>query len=123
MEKEKFNGICPLKSVILNGIFMAYGCLHPQKQGGNILSESHMTFSRPSVSPIGFNSRSNTSFSTPDSQVHKKSLQSASNTISEAAARNLTSVPVAKRTRSPPLLPEDQVFHGNSYATQDGTER
>ncbi|KAM0966245.1 hypothetical protein ACFX15_021473 [Malus domestica] len=78
---------------------------------------------RPSVSPVGFNSRSNTSFSTPDSRVHKKPLQSASNTISEAAARNLTSVPVAKRTRSPPLLPEDQVFHGNSYATQDGTER
>ncbi|KAM1301306.1 hypothetical protein ACFX2H_012359 [Malus domestica] len=78
---------------------------------------------RPSVSSVGFNTRSNTSFSTPDSRVHQKSLPSASNTISEAAAGNVTSIPVAKRTRSPPLLPEDQVFHGNSHATQDGTER
>ncbi|XP_068331324.1 SAC3 family protein B-like isoform X1 [Pyrus communis] len=77
----------------------------------------------PSVSSVGFNTRSNTNFSTPDSRVHQKSLQSASNTISEAAAGNATNIPVAKRTRSPPLLPEDQVFHGNSHATQEGTER
>lgn len=69
------------------------------------------------------NNGSNASFSTRDSRVHQRSLESPSNTISEAAASNLTSIPVAKRTRSPPLLPEDQVFNRNSYATEDGTER
>ncbi|BFG15258.1 hypothetical protein CerSpe_015320 [Prunus speciosa] len=78
---------------------------------------------RPSVSPVMLNNGSNASFSTRDSRVHQRSLESPSNTISEAAPSNLTSIPVAKRTRSPPLLPEDQVFNGNSYATEDGTER
>ncbi|XP_061989417.1 SAC3 family protein B isoform X1 [Rosa rugosa] len=78
---------------------------------------------RPSVSPIGSNATSSAVFSTRDSRVHQQSLQSSNNTFSEAAANNLTAIPVAKRMRSPPLLPDDQVFKGNSYATQDGTER
>lgn len=72
---------------------------------------------------MGSNATSSAIFNTRDSRVQQKSLQSSNNTLSEAAANNLTNIPVAKRMRSPPLLPEDQIFKGDSYATQDGTER
>lgn len=78
---------------------------------------------RPSVSPVGSNASSNAVFSTHNSRVHQKSLQSSNNTFSEPAANKLTTIPVVKRMRSPPLLPEDQVYKANSYATEDGTER
>ncbi|XP_050373863.1 SAC3 family protein B [Argentina anserina] len=73
---------------------------------------------RPSVSPMRPNATSSANFSTHDSRVQQKSRQSPKNSFSEAAANNWTAIPVAKRMMSPPLLPE-----GNSYATQDDTER
>ena len=78
---------------------------------------------RPSVSPIRSNATSNPTFSSRVSRIQPNSLQSSNNTFSEASANNLTTIPVAKRMRSPPLPREDQVFNGNSNATQDGTER
>lgn len=67
--------------------------------------------------------RSKVIFSTYDSQANQRSSPSEKYAIYKVAATNPTSFPVTKRSRSPPLLSDDQASMGNPHYTQDDTER
>ncbi|KAL6343488.1 hypothetical protein AAG906_024853 [Vitis piasezkii] len=73
---------------------------------------------RPSISPPRFGGSS--VHAPPASQILKKSPPSMLSIDAEAAATKPTSI---SRTRSPPLHSNDHVFQGNSFSTQDDTER
>jgi hypothetical protein len=74
---------------------------------------------RPSISPPMMATMSNF-VSTTDSQIHQKFSTSAINPVSGVVATEHTSPPAIKRTRSPSLLPNDQLFPKKFSSTQDG---
>ncbi|KAK9266688.1 hypothetical protein L1049_012402 [Liquidambar formosana] len=88
-----------------------------------LLDNSHLAqnnFRRPSISPPRMGTRSNVHTSDPQTQTL---VPSAHNIDAKAAVTKPTSFPVPKRSRSPPVSSSNQVFQGNSYSTQDDTER
>ncbi|XP_015573320.1 SAC3 family protein B isoform X3 [Ricinus communis] len=78
---------------------------------------------RPSTSPPRLGPRSNARFSKYDYQIPQRTFSSDNDTVVEAAQTRTTNYSAAKRTRSPPLPAADKILNGNSYSTQDGTER
>lgn len=75
---------------------------------------------RPSISPPRFNTKSNDTLTNSGSQIPLRSLPSASIVFATTRVDN-GSVP--KRTRSPPLLSDEEGFQRNSASSQDDTER
>ena len=92
-----------------------------KNKAGKYLTKSCFCFPpRPSLAQSSaLDTTSNVNFSTDDSQAPRMSLPRASNTLPEAAAMIPTSFPATKRSRSPPLLYNNQAAKGNSNDTQD----
>jgi hypothetical protein len=74
---------------------------------------------RPASSPPMMATRPNF-VSATDSQFHQNFSTPVVNPVSGVVATKPTSLPALKRTRSPSLLPSDQLFPEKSYSTQDG---